>query len=154
MALSALLTPFSPRESPRNKSDNITPEFPRAPRNSADAVTRRSYGVGSVAIAGYGRPDWAKAARAAAPAENTAPEPGRYSPFLCDVQISLLRTGDSGPQVKNLQTLLNAHGFDCGTADGAFGPRTAAALTSFQRSRSLGIDGEFGAQSFTALWNT
>ncbi len=70
------------------------------------------------------------------------------------MKIALLRQGCRGPQVRNLQTLLNAKGFDCGAADGDFGPATAAALLAFQREHALAADAEFGGQSFTALWNS
>ena len=53
-----------------------------------------------------------------------------------------------------MQTLLNAQGFACGTADGEFGPKTAGALRAFQRAHALEADGEFGGQSFAALWNS
>ena len=131
--------------------------------NSADMVARRVYALQALNIAGYGRPDWALAADAAqapppAPekgAAPAAPEKGAvYGGYEYAVKIALLRQGSRGPQVKNLQTLLGAEGFDCGAADGEFGPRTAAALLSFQRAHALAADGEFGPQSFTALWNS
>ena len=130
--------------------------------NSSDMVARRVYAPQALNIAGYGRPDWALAAgsgagSAAPPAASPTGEPEKkasYAPWEYSVKISLLRQGNSGPQVKNLQTLLLAQGFDCGAADGAFGPRTASALLAFQRAHKLGADGEFGAQSFSALWNS
>ena len=130
--------------------------------NSSDMVARRVYAPQALNIAGYGRPNWALAAgggagSAAPPAASPTGEPEKkasYAPWEYSVKISLLRQGNSGPQVKNLQTLLLAQGFDCGAADGAFGPRTASALLAFQRAHKLGADGEFGAQSFSALWNS
>ena len=128
--------------------------------NSSDMVSRRVYAPQALNIAGYGRPNWTLAAGGAgnaAPPASPADAPEKkasYAPYAYSVKISLLRQGNSGPQVKNLQTLLNAHGFACGAADGEFGPKTAAALLEFQRAHALGADGEFGAQSFTALWNS
>ena len=131
--------------------------------NSSDMVARRVYALQALNIAGYGRPDWALAAggdkdghASASPPPASAPAEKKpnYAGYEYNVKISLLRQGSSGPQVKNLQTLLNAAGFDCGAADGEFGPKTAAALLAFQRAHGLGADGEFGGQSFTALWNS
>ena len=130
--------------------------------NSGDMVARRVYALRSPNIAGYGRPNWAAAADApeeageepspSAPADEDAP-PRRYAGYEYSVKIPLLRTGCLGPAVFNLQTLLAAHGYDCGGADGEFGARTCAALKAFQRKAGLDADGEFGAQSFGALWD-
>ena len=129
--------------------------------NSSDMVSRRVYAPQALNIAGYGRPNWALAANggkgdAASPAPPAAPPEtaAHYAPYEYAVKIHLLRQGCSGPQVRNMQTLLLSQGFDCGAADGEFGPKTAAALTAFQRAHSLAADGEFGGESFTALWNS
>ncbi|MBQ1577275.1 MAG: peptidoglycan-binding protein, partial [Oscillospiraceae bacterium] len=135
--------------------------------NSGDMVARRVYALRSPNIAGYGRPNWSAVGKASpspsppAPvASGTAGTLGttvggerRYAGYEYSVKIPLLRSGNSGPAVFNLQTLLSAHGFDCGSADGVFGPKTCAALTAFQRKAGLDADGEFGGQSFTALWD-
>ena len=130
--------------------------------NSGDMVARRVYALHSPNIAGYGRPNWAAVASAPADPPSAAPAPSapagtsaerRYAGYEYSVKIPLLRSGNSGPAVFNLQTLLSAHGFDCGSADGVFGPKTCAALTAFQRKAGLDADGEFGGQSFTALWD-
>jgi N-acetyl-anhydromuramyl-L-alanine amidase AmpD len=62
-----------------------------------------------------------------------------------------LRSGSTGPQVTAAQTLLNQQGYDAGTADGVFGARTAAAVTSFQAARGLTADGVVGARTWTGL---
>ena len=49
----------------------------------------------------------------------------------------LLMRGMSGDAVRNLQTLLNKCGYDCGTADGKFGSKTEAAVKAFQRAEGL-----------------
>ena len=103
--------------------------------NSGDMVARRVYAMRSPNIAGYGRPNWAAVGEA-------SPSPSPAAPGA-----------EAGGERRYLQTLLSAHGFDCGSADGIFGPKTCAALTAFQRKAGLDADGEFGGQSFTALWD-
>lgn len=56
-----------------------------------------------------------------------------------------------GEDVRALQELLNRLGFDCGTADGIFGPKTSAAVKAFQRTKGLEEDGVVGSKTWTAL---
>jgi hypothetical protein len=49
-----------------------------------------------------------------------------------------------GPTVKRIQRALQAAGFQCGPADGDFGPHTHAAVVAFQLSCGLVADGEVG----------
>lgn len=62
-----------------------------------------------------------------------------------------LREGSKGPDVVRLQTLLARAGFSPGTIDGAFGPKTKAAVMAFQRARGLIVDGIVGPQTWGAL---
>lgn len=48
-----------------------------------------------------------------------------------------LRVGNSGDDVRQLQTRLQESGFDPGGIDGDYGPKTAAAVRSFQLSKGL-----------------
>jgi hypothetical protein len=57
----------------------------------------------------------------------------------------LLRKGDKGPDVAELQTLLGI------TADGDFGPHTDAALRSYQTALGLDSDGVCGPATLTEL---
>lgn len=76
----------------------------------------------------------------------------------------LLSRGSSGPEVKALQEMLEAEGYDLGSAgaDGKFGPKTKAAVEAFQRDQAakaenpdnaLKVDGIVGAQTRAALGN-
>lgn len=90
------------------------------------------------------------------PAPQPAPDPApehKYTDIVYDVQTNLLRMGDYGPQVKNMQVLLNAHGFDCGKADGIFGQKTKSALLAFQEKAGIMADGSWGGESFKTMWN-
>lgn len=86
-------------------------------------------------------------------------DPGRGFPvrrYLALVRRELggapfLRRGDSGESVKGLQRLLLEHGHDPGPVDGVFGPRTEAAVRSFQAEKGLEPDGVVGPLTWRAL---
>jgi hypothetical protein len=63
---------------------------------------------------------------------------GRKSPVV-------LRVGDRGPAVRELQTILGLR------VDGVFGPRTHETVVAFQRARGLVADGIVGAMTWEAL---
>lgn len=62
-----------------------------------------------------------------------------------------LRKGDSGEDVRTLQTLLNSIGFNCGTADGIYGTKTVEAVKRFQERYGLTVDGVAGPSTQTRL---
>lgn len=57
----------------------------------------------------------------------------------------------SGPDVAELQCLLQRAGISPGGVDGNFGPLTESAVIKAQRTYRLGIDGQVGPQTWTAL---
>lgn len=61
-----------------------------------------------------------------------------------------LRRGDRGEGVRTMQRMLTTAGYPL-RADGAFGPRTEAALRAFQARHGLAIDGIYGPHSADAL---
>lgn len=63
-----------------------------------------------------------------------------------------LRRGSKGADVTNLQTALNAQGYDCGTADGIFGAATEKAVRAFQKAKGLTVDGIAGKATQAALY--
>ena len=62
-----------------------------------------------------------------------------------------LRKGSKGSDVYILQDRLNSLGFNCGTVDGDFGPKTDAAVRAFQKAAGIGVDGIVGPQTWAAL---
>ena len=48
-----------------------------------------------------------------------------------------LQVGDKGDEVRLLQTALRIRGYDCGTPDGIFGPKTQAGLNKFRADRGM-----------------
>jgi len=64
----------------------------------------------------------------------------------------LLKKGDEGPYVKELQQDLNAQLADCNLdVDGDFGSLTDTAVRNYQGSRGLDVDGMVGDQTWAAL---
>jgi len=63
----------------------------------------------------------------------------------------MLRQGDSGAPIEELQKSLEDAGFDPGPIDGIFGPKTAAAVKAFQESEGLQVDGIAGPNTMGAL---
>lgn len=59
-----------------------------------------------------------------------------------------------GDDVQAMQTVLAKLGFDCGRADGIFGPNTLRALTEFQQNYGITADGICGVNSIRALERT
>lgn len=67
------------------------------------------------------------------------------------IELSVLKKGSKGEQVKTLQRLLTAMGYPCGAVDGSFGNNTLAGVKSFQKGNKLEVDGSVGTLTWTAL---
>lgn len=64
--------------------------------------------------------------------------------------MKTLRYGDTGSDVKTLQTALNGRGASL-AVDGEFGAKTRDAVKKFQRLNGLEDDGIVGAKTWAAL---
>ena len=73
----------------------------------------------------------------------TAPE--------CPEMWATVQKDSRGIAVLEMQQLLTAAGFNCGTPDGICGRKTLAALTAFQQSRGLDPDGICSEKTWQAL---
>ena len=62
-----------------------------------------------------------------------------------------LKRGSQGEDVRELQEILNARGFDCGKVDGVFGKATESAVKAFQKSNGLTVDGIVGRATWAVL---
>jgi cell wall-associated NlpC family hydrolase len=69
---------------------------------------------------------------------------------VVNIELSVLRKGSKGEQVKTLQRLLNAFGSSL-NVDGDFGSKTDSALKAYQKKNSLQIDGICGVKSWESL---
>jgi N-acetylmuramoyl-L-alanine amidase len=65
--------------------------------------------------------------------------------------MRLIRLGDSGPAVVDVQQRLSRTLEEPLTADGVYGDKTYAAVRDFQRARNLPADGIVGAETWRAL---
>lgn len=65
--------------------------------------------------------------------------------------MTLYKEGDSGKDIKHIQTALKNKGFNPGALDGEFGPGTEAAVIAFQKSEGLAADGVVGTQTLISL---
>lgn len=91
----------------------------------------KQYSISNTRIAGYGRPN--------------------YDAKTSVVAKPTLRYGNSGNAVKELQTILNSKGYDCGKIDGIFGNQTEKAVFVFQKTNKLTVDGIVGPKTWEKL---
>lgn len=114
-------------------------------------VCKKSYSLTYARLAGYGRPDYGGVAIIPQP----DPAPSAPAPSGGDktvmIELSVLKKGSKGEQVKTLQRLLTALGYPCGVVDGSFGNNTLAGVMAFQRGNKLAVDGSVGTATWTAL---
>ena len=70
-----------------------------------------------------------------------------------EVNVSVLKKGDKGNQVKAMQILLIGFGFSCGSsgADGSFGSATDKAVRAYQKANGLTVDGSVGPKTWAKL---
>jgi peptidoglycan hydrolase-like protein with peptidoglycan-binding domain len=74
---------------------------------------------------------------------------GQRDPLVGGARV--LRQGLDGADVHALQDRLADLGYNTGTPDGVFGPKTDTAVRAFQESMGMTVDGLVGRQTKTAL---
>ena len=109
-------------------------------------VARHSYSYASIGgtnrVNGFGRPRY----NDLVVTTQAKPMPNNSQP-----SSSILSRGSQGEQVKTLQLMLNACGYNCGTVDGDFGVKTDNALKAFEAANKLEVDGQYGPKSKKTL---
>lgn len=73
-----------------------------------------------------------------------------YNPAV-ERSYTILKRGNTGPAVKDLQRRLNVFGWYDLSVDGSFGPATENAVKDCQKKLGLTVDGSAGLQTQTAL---
>jgi murein L,D-transpeptidase YcbB/YkuD len=66
-------------------------------------------------------------------------------------RIILRRDSEEAGEIRYLQELLQYRNFNPGPIDGDFGPKTEAAVETFQANRGLNVDGVVGKETWEAL---
>lgn len=107
------------------------------------AVNKKKYRLNYDRLAGYGRPAYDVEYKA-----DSTPVT-KYT--LGSRTLKVTSPYMKGDDVTELQTRLNALGFDCGTVDGEYGKNTEQGVRAFQTAAKIEVDGKFGAESFAAL---
>lgn len=69
----------------------------------------------------------------------------------CALADNVMRPGDTGDNVKSLQTLLAAYGYYDGDIDGVYGSGTTNAVKRFQKNNDLKQDGKAGPKTMEKL---
>jgi hypothetical protein len=62
-----------------------------------------------------------------------------------NIELSVLKYGSKGNQVRTLQKLLGI------SNDGSFGPATESAVKAYQKAQGLSVDGSVGTKTWTKL---
>jgi transcriptional regulator with XRE-family HTH domain len=76
---------------------------------------------------------------------------GKWYAGESTTDTDLVVDGYAGPEVAEVQCLLEHAGISPGGVDGMFGPHTLSALLKLQIARHLDIDGQVGPQTWAAL---
>ena len=120
-----------------------------------------AYGVVKTKVAGrgwayWGMPEWIDYGAEKPSQSDTPTAIPREEDFTLGFRI--LREGCVGDDVRALQLMLKARGYQCGNygangdgADGDFGASTKTKLISYQRVNGLEPDGEAGPDTMSAL---
>lgn len=64
----------------------------------------------------------------------------------------IIQEGDSGQDVKDIQSRLKTLGYNVGSVDGIFGPDTKSAVEVFQQNYGLEVDGKVGPDTWLGIF--
>lgn len=115
--------------------------------NYKDAVGYRNIAVNGRYIRGYICPNFSSKATLKESVNNSSSKGG------VKVELSVLKQGSKGEQVKALQALLVGYGYSIGASgvDGSFGSATLKAVKAFQAKSKIDVDGSVGPITWKKL---
>ncbi len=147
--------PGNPRSGPgpANAGGNSGSGGTAGSGGGASPVGPGAPGGGTGGTGGGGKPGGAGGAGSIAGSSGSTPAPKPWSSCNYYSGDALTQRGDSGPQVREVQCILQARGYDIGPSgvDGQFGDDTQAAVERFQRRHNLQVDGQVGEHTWAAL---
>lgn len=116
--------------------------------NYRNKVDYRFIPVNGKGIRGYGVPQYGKKATT-----KGDPAPTKKEEKTVTIELNVLEKGDKGAQVKTMQRILMAEGYNMGKygADGSFGGVTDTALRNYQKAKGLTADGKCGPKTWAKM---
>ena len=114
--------------------------------NSGNEVKRKAYQRTDKTIVGYGHPRYDVEPKKTVTKEAKTVE----------IELSILKKGSKGEQVKTVQRVLRMRGWKDGNGkvleiDGSFGAKTEYAVKSFQKGKGVTVDGIVGVKTWNKL---
>lgn len=123
-------------------------------------VCAKSYYNSQLPGTKFCRPDWSIVADGSATSGTTSGTTTTSTGGTCEVKLKSFVKGNSDPQIKTIQRLLNALGYKgrdgkALTVDGDFGANTEYAAEQFQTATGIKVNnpGTVGEKTWTALVN-
>ena len=119
--------------------------------NYSDSVKRRTLAVNGRYIRGYGVPKYDPES-ASEPSAEVKVETSQVEASV-SIKLNELKKGSKGEQVKALQRMLYAMGYNIGSnpIDGDFGSKTDAAVRAYQKKYGLAVDGIVGVKTWCKI---
>lgn len=120
--------------------------------NYSDSVKRRTLEVNGRYIRGYGVPKYDAESINSTPSTEAKPEAPKVESTV-SIKLNQLKKGSEGEQVKALQRMLYAMGYNIGSnpIDGDFGSKTDAAVRAYQKKYGLAVDGIVGVKTWCKI---
>lgn len=121
-------------------------------RNWTVTNDRLGAGTRTVTVTAYDSAGRASGTKSFTITVTTPPTTGNY--LQSSACPSIIKQGQSGACVTELQNLLKKWSYNPGTVDGIFGANTLSAVKSFQSAKGLTVDGLVGANTKSALYGS
>ena len=120
--------------------------------NYSDSVKRRTISVNGRYIRGYGVPKYDPESTSEPATSEVKAEASKVE-ATANVALKVLKKGSEGEQVKALQRMLYAMGYNIGSnpIDGDFGSKTDAAVRAYQKKYGLAVDGIVGVKTWCKI---